>query len=145
MNPSMWIILAVIALAVLAFRAFARSHQAWLERQTPLGAWTASTPDGAVTLVFEGGPHEGPYKQVIERDGQRIREFGHWAQQQRRLQLLIMASDVPNNPRLGIDTTYEVRFVAPDRITIAGPDRPGIEYSRAPAGTVLDFDEPAAG
>ena len=146
MTKALWIILAVIVISVITYRllrrAMIRSHLAWLEQQTPLGAWIASTPEGAITLVFEGEPHGGLYKQLIERNGQRIREFGHWTQHMRRLQMIMMGSDVPNNERIGVDRTYEVRFVAPEKISITGPDRPGVEFSKAPAATVLDFGEP---
>jgi hypothetical protein len=55
MTTAMWIILAVIVICVIAFRAFVRWHQRWLEQQTPLGAWTTSTPEGAITLVRAAG------------------------------------------------------------------------------------------
>ena len=144
MTTALWIIIALIVIAVIAVCVLVRSHLAWLRQQTPLGAWTASTPDGAITLIFEGGPHEGLYRQLTERDGQRNREFGHWTQQMRRLQMIMMASDDSSNERIGVDTTYELRFVAPEKISITGQDRPGIEFAKAPAGTALDFGEPAA-
>ena len=144
MTTAVWIIVAIAFLGVLAFRALYRSHQAWMERQTPVGAWIAATTTGKVTLVFEGGPHEGLYKQLIEGEGTPVREFGHWAQHKSTLQMLMMASDIPSNQRIGVDTAYKLLFLTPKKIAIHGPDRPGINYTKAPDGTVLDFGEPAA-
>src|SRR5260221_13218750 len=104
MSPTFWIILAAPTFAaLLLIRALVRNHQAWLARQTPVGAWRVSTATGAITLVFEGGPHEGLYKQITEAANGPVREFGHWSQNKSSLSMLIMASDIPSNPRIGVD------------------------------------------
>ena len=143
MPLALWIIVAVLVLGIIAFRALYRSHQLWLERQTPLGAWTAPTSEGTVTLVFEGGPHEGLYKQLVEGEGRGIREFGHWSQHKSSLQMLVMASEIPSNPRIGVNGVYRLLFLTPRKIAIHGLDRPGINYVKVPEGRTFDFGDPA--
>src|SRR5436853_2731100 len=130
MSITGWIIIAVVTIAVgVGLRAVYRNHQAWQARQSPVGAWTASTPDGDVTLVFEGGPHEGLYKQLTVSDGASIREFGHWSQNKTVLQMLIMASDIPNNPRVGVDAAYKFLVLTRTQISINGPERRYLRFT----------------
>ena len=144
MSVTGWII-AIVAVAVaVGFRALYRSHQAWQARQSPIGAWAASTPDGEVTLIFEGGPHEGLYKQITATAEKPIREFGHWAQNKTVLQMLIMASDIPNNPRVGVNALYKFLMLTPTQISINGPERRFLRFTKAPHGTAIDFGSPAA-
>lgn len=132
-----WI--AVIAAAlILLYVLFVRWHCKWLEQQTPVGSWTATDGTASIKLVFEGGPSEGIYKQIIESGGKTIREFGHWALQLNALKMLIMATDVHPHARFGIDTTYQIKYVGPDSIRIEGPDRPNLIFTRAEDMTI-DF------
>jgi hypothetical protein len=144
MATGAWIIVGLAALWTVVFPFLYRNHQAWLERQSPLGAWIASISGRKITLIFEGGPHEGLYKQLTEENGQRIREFGHWCQHKNKLEMLIMASDIPSNPRFGRNAIYKILFLRARKIAIIGPDRPNISYIKAPEGTILDFGEPPA-
>lgn len=127
-------------LAVAGVIAAVRSHKRWLAKQSPVGVWISSTPGGRVLLEFEAGPDEGTYSQVTQVGSERTREWGHWSHSSGRLQLLIMATDVIEHPRFGMDTSYEVLYVAPNRIVIWGPDRSGVSYERAPAGTSVNID-----
>jgi len=137
-----------VATLVLGVILLARNHMRWVARQTPAGVWQGLDGQLKITLQFDGGPHEGIYKQLIESDGKQIREFGYWSAQVRELRMIIMASDdVRNHPRFGQDTAYTILYIGPTRIKIDGPDRSEITYERAPEGTKLDFDknvEPAA-
>jgi hypothetical protein len=117
----------------------ARSHKRWLERQTPAGLWQAADGQARITLLFEGGPREGVYKQLIESDGKRIREFGHWSASGHDLKMIIMATDIKSHPRFGQDTPYGISYIGPTRIKIEGPERSAITYERAPAGLQLEF------
>lgn len=137
------IVVCVLAVLVILVTMLARSHRKWLEQQSPVGVWRSSAEQRNVTLQFEGGPKEGPYKQVVESADQTIREFGHWAIHVRELRMLIMATDIQNHPRFGQDTVYRISYVGPDSIAIDGPDRPGLVYQRVSDGTKLDFDESA--
>ena len=133
------IIFGVLALAIALF---VRSHLAWRAKQTPAGVWRTATPEGQVTLQFEGGPGEGTYKQVVERGGVSVREFGHWSHSSGQLQLMMMATDEKDHPEFGVSTAHVVRFVAPDEIAIEGPRRPALVYKRAPGDVVVEM-EPA--
>jgi hypothetical protein len=133
------IILGVLALVIALF---VRSHLAWRAKQTPAGVWRSDTPDGQLTLQFEGGPHEGTYKQVVERSDGPVREFGHWHHSSGQLQLMIMATDQKDHPEFGVNTLHVIRFVSPTEIAIEGPHRPRLTYSRAPVGVVVAM-EPA--
>ncbi|MBC8353815.1 MAG: hypothetical protein H8E66_17585 [Planctomycetes bacterium] len=124
--------IAVLAAAlVLLYVLFVRWHCKWLEQQTPVGSWTADHDSALIKLIFEGGPSEGIYKQLVETDDHAIREFGHWAVQFNTLNMLIMATDVHPHARFGIDTTYQIKYVGFDSIRIEGPDRPNLIFTRA--------------
>ena len=128
-------------LVVVVVNLAVRSHRRWLAKQSPVGVWMASTPNGRVLLQFDEGPDEGTYSQVTQSGSGRTREWGHWCHDSGRLQLLIMATDVPEHPRFGIDTPYGVLYTGPNRIVIRGPDRPGVTYERAPAGTSVNVGD----
>ena len=130
----------VAAILVALFILSIRWHQKWLARQTPAGSWTAIDGSASVTLVFEGGPSEGIYKQVVESEGKTIREFGHWATHLNTLNLLIMATDVPQHSRFGMDTPYQIYYVGPDSIRIDGPDRPNLLFTRAAEEITINFE-----
>lgn len=115
----------------------------WLGKQSLLGTWVATPPDGShVTLQFEGAPQGGTYKQLTKREGAVVREFGHWTIKLAELRLIIMASDTKEHPRFGVDTQYWVLFTSKTQITIDGPDRPKWTFRKAPGIPNLDFDAP---
>ncbi len=115
----------------------------WTSKQTLIGTWVAGLPDGShVTLQFEGDPKGGIYKQLVRRDGAESREFGHWTIQVLELRLIIMATDIREHPRFGMDTKYWVNFTDKDHVTVNGPERPKWNFQRAAPGTKLDFDAP---
>jgi methionine-rich copper-binding protein CopC len=130
------LLVALIGAVVL----LARNHKQWLARQTPAGIWQGKDGPAKITLQFDGGPGEGPYKELVESDGKQVREFGHWSASARDLKMIIMATDVKSHPRFGIDTGYLISYVGPTSIKIDGPDRPGIVYTKAPAGVEVKFD-----
>lgn len=142
------VIVALIVAAWLALRRFAESHRRWLEKQSPVGVWTSTVDGSTVLLQFDDGPRllqfddglrEGLYSQVTQTAGGPVREWGHWCSDGHLLRLIIMASDIKGHERFGIDTEYELRYTAPDRIRISGPDRPRIEYQRASEDQRIDF------
>lgn len=135
------VITALVVGAWFALRRFAESHRRWLEKQSPVGIWTSTVDGSTVLLQFDGGPHEGLYSQVTQTAGGPIKEWGHWLSHGNLLRLIIMASDITGHPRFWIDTEYELRYTAPDRIRIFGPDRPGIEYNRASEEQRIDFSQ----
>jgi hypothetical protein len=115
----------------------------WTTKQSLLGTWVAVLPDGQrVTLQFEGEPKGGTYKQLIKRDGAETREFGHWTIKLTDLRLIIMATDIKDHPRFGVDTQYWVTFSNKSQITIDGPDRKKWIFRRAADIVKLDFDAP---
>lgn len=115
----------------------------WLGRQSLLGTWVANLPDGThVTLQFEGASEGGTYKQLAEREGAVLREFGHWTIKLADLRLIIMASDTKKHPRFGVDTQYWVLFTSKTQIRIDGPDRPKWTFRKAPGIPKIDFDAP---
>jgi hypothetical protein len=131
-----------IAAGALVVAWFAWSLS-WTIKQTLLGTWVATREDGShVTLQFDGDVKGGTYKQLIRRDGIELREFGHWTMKVLELRLIIMATDVKEHARFGVDTQYWVNFTDKDHATITGPDRPKWNFQRAPAGTKLKFDTP---
>ncbi|NLY02158.1 MAG: hypothetical protein GXY83_39240 [Rhodopirellula sp.] len=129
------IVVVIVVLLVL----FVRWHVNWLAQQSPAGSWTAHEDPASITLVFEGGPLEGTYKQVVESEGKTIREFGHWASHLTTLRMLIMATDVPGHSRFGIDTSYAISYVGPDSIRINGADRPNLLFTRTREPVTIDF------
>lgn len=142
MNTVLTVIAVILGVLALVIALLVRSHLAWRAKQTPAGVWRAATPEGQITLQFEGGPAEGTYKQVTEQNGRIARESGHWQHASGKLQLLIMATDEKDHPEFGISTLHLVRFLGPDEIGIQGPRRQALTYSRAPSGVVVEM-EPA--
>ena len=130
-STALTVILAILVLVAVLVLLAVRSHLAWRAKQTVAGVWEGSTPEGRITLRFEGGPHEGSYEQVAERGGASVRESGHWQHSSGKLQLLIQASDEKDNPEFGVSTPHVVRFLAPGQIGIEGPRRPATVYTRA--------------
>ena len=115
----------------------------WTSKQTLVGTWVAALPDGShVTLQFEGERIGDTYKQLVKREGAESREFGHWIFKMLELRLIIMATDVREHARFGVDTKYWVNFSNKDQVTINGPERPKWTFQRAEAGIKLDFDAP---
>ena len=124
---------------------FVRSHIKWLDKQSPVGIWTAEHDGTEITIQFEqesgSKTKEGIYKQIMKMaDEKVIREFGHWISLRSKLRMLILANEIPNHPRFGQDTEYTIYYTGNDRIRIDGPDRPNIVYKRAPDGTIVDLD-----
>jgi hypothetical protein len=140
MKSTVIIVAVVFAAVVGVVFLLARSHRKWLDAQNPSGVWQTTDGTAKVTLQFDGGPHEGTYKQLIESGEKRTKEFGHWSATANDLKMLIMATDIKNHPRFGQDTTYRISYVGPTRIRIDGPDREGLVYEKAPDGPRLDFD-----
>jgi hypothetical protein len=115
----------------------------WTTKQSLLGTWVAVLPDGGrATLQFEGEPKGGTYKQLVKRDGVGTREFGHWIIKLTDLRLIIMATDIKDHPRFGVDTQHWVAFSNKSQITIDGPDRKKWTFRRAADIVKLDFDAP---
>jgi hypothetical protein len=132
----------IITAACLIAAWFAWSFS-WTAKQTLLGTWVAALPDGThVTLQFEGDRKGGTYKQLVKRNGAESREFGHWIIKILELRLIIMATDVSQHPRFGVDTKYWVNFTNKDQVTINGPERPKWNFQRAAAGIKVAFDGP---
>jgi hypothetical protein len=108
---------------VVIFKILAKKHMEWLDKQSPMGTWI-NQGEGLKTIIqFEGGPDEGLYHQVVEKDKTKIREFGHWFAKRTHLRMLIMGTDVNPNPRMGQDTIYIIRYIGPTKISISGPAR----------------------
>lgn len=126
---------------ILLLSAAVVNHRRWLDKQSPVGVWMADVDGAKVTLQFEGGPHEGTYKQLVVSPDGPSREFGHWAARRTALEMLIMASERKDHPRFGQNTHYTIRYVRPDAISISGPDLPSVPFVQAPEGTTLDFQE----
>ena len=115
----------------------------WAARQSVLGTWVAVLSDGQhVTLQFEGEAKGGTYKQLLKREGVETREFGHWTIKLTDLRLIIMATDIKDHPRFGVDTQYWVLFTNKSQITIDGPDRKKWTFRKAADIVKLDFDAP---
>jgi hypothetical protein len=138
----LWIGIAIVAV-ITTWLVWAKHRIDWLEKQTPIGVWSAKRGTRDITLAFEGGPKEGIYRQITKRGSLIEREFGHWAiKLGDDLYMLVMASDVPRHPRFGQDTKYRIWYRNPDSIGIDGPDRKAMRFARAPAGTTVEFDLP---
>lgn len=135
------IVLVIVVIVVVAIVLLARSHARWLQQQSPVGVWEAETEGSSLLLQFEGGPDEGLYKEVRQAGDDRTREFGHWAVNLNELRMLIMGTDVPDHPRFGVDTVYQVNYPGPESIRIDGPDRPGVVFARTAAETTVDVGD----
>jgi hypothetical protein len=139
MSTTSIIIIAVVGLIVLWFAY----SLVWTTKQSLLGTWVAVLPDGErVTLQFEGELKGGTYKQLIKREGAETREFGHWIIKLADLRLIIMATDIKDHPRFGVDTQYWVTFSNKSQITIDGPDRKKWTFRRAADIARINFDAP---
>jgi|SRR5687767_4478581 len=126
-----------------ALVAFLILFSRWVMKQSLLGAWVASEPDGSmITIQFEGDDREGTYKQLVRRGDQQQREFGHWTRSVGFLKMIIMATDTPNHPRFGQDTQYNLSWGNKDTIIIDGPERPKWQFKRATKDLRIEFDEP---
>lgn len=108
--------------------------------QSPVGSWQATDGSAAIKMVFEGGPLEGLYKQLVESGGETVREFGSWLVSIDAINLLIMATDVPEHPRFGVDTRYAIEYIDRDTIRLDGPDRPSLLLKRSAEDIEIDFD-----
>ncbi len=118
-----------------------KKHLEWLEQQTPAGTWKGVHEDATILIQFEGGPREGIYKQAMQTGGQQTKEFGHWNASLSELRLLIMATDVKDHARFGVDTEYTIRYVGPQSIKISGPDRPDWVLNRTDETLAEDFGQ----
>jgi hypothetical protein len=127
--PSLWIVL--LGVAAIAVVLFVRNHRRWLAMQSPVGTWAASDGSRKIILSFEGGPHTGTYRQLEEIEGDKWREYGSWVANLSRLNMLILASERKDHPRVGVDTAYLLRYVGPRTIAIDGPDRQSLILDRA--------------
>jgi hypothetical protein len=96
--------------------------------------------ESRVILAFEGDPRGGFYMQRTFRKDQVVREFGHWAATPDGINMLMMATDIRQNPHFGTSLPYEIQYFGPDKIRISGPARPDVTYERAPKDTVVDFN-----
>ncbi len=135
-------VVIAVAIACLMVAWFAWSFS-WAAKQTLLGAWVVALPNGThVTLQFDGERKGGTYKQLSKQNGVESREFGHWTIKLLEVRLLIMATDIKDHPRFGLDTRYWLNFTNKDQITINGPERSKWSLQRAAEGVRLDFDAP---
>ena len=113
----------------------------WIRRQTLIGSWIVTLPGGSQAAIrFDGERKGGLYKQLSEKDGTEIREFGHWTLNLTELRLLMMASDETQHPRFGVDTQYWVIWEDKNRVVIDGPDRPKWALTRATGEVEIDFE-----
>jgi hypothetical protein len=138
MSTTIVVIIAVVGVIVLwlAYSFY------WTAKQSVLGTWVAVFPSGErVTLQFEGERKGGTYRQLIKRTDTEVREFGHWTLRLSELRLIIMATDIKDHPRFGVDTQHWVTF-ATNQFTINGPDRKKWVFQRAADFVKLEFDEP---
>lgn len=135
------ITVVIIAFVVVLVLWFAFSFY-WTAKQTILGTWMAVIPSGErVTLQFEGEPNGGTYKQLSKRSDGETREFGHWTLRLTELRLIIMATDVKDHPRFGVDTQHWITF-GTNQFIIDGPDRKKLTFQRAADIVKLEFDAP---
>src|SRR3954471_11257846 len=105
----------VVALVILWFVWSIR----WTGKQSLVGTWVADIPDGSqIAIQFEGTPAGGLYRQLSTRSGVVDREFGHWTMKLLSLRLIIMATDVKQHPRFGVDTQYWVAFQNNGKMTV---------------------------
>lgn len=133
--------IVIIAVAVVLVLWFAYSLS-WTAKQTVLGTWVAVLPSGErVTLQFEGESKGGTYKQLIKHTDGETREFGHWTLRLTDLRLIIMATDIKDHPRFGVETQHWVTF-GTKNFTINGPDRKKWLFQRAADILKLEFDAP---
>jgi hypothetical protein len=126
----------LLVIAVVGLVLAARSHKRWLANQSPAGVWNGIDNDGgSILLAFDGGPHQGAYRQTTTHNDVQVREVGHWTASGNELRFLIMATDVPNHPRFGLDTVYHLSYSGPKQIVIDGPGRLNLKLEKAPEGT----------
>jgi len=133
------ICLVVIIILIIVVKILSSKHSEWLDQQSPVGSWVSITNGAKTVIQFEGGPKEGAYKQIIEHDGVKTKELGHWHSNRNELQMLIMATDIKSHPRFGQDTAYTIRYTDTNKIFIEGPDR-NSTYEKSSETFV--FDEP---
>ena len=139
----MKIILITLGSLLGAFVVFLIIYNRWANRQSLLGAWVTSSPDGSlITIQFEGGHWEGTYKQLVRKGDQEFREFGHWMRGVGFLKMIIMATDIRNHPRFGEDTQYNVSWTNKDMLSIDGPERTKWDLKRATKDVRIEFDAP---
>lgn len=142
----MIIVLITIGIIVILTILFVRWHLKWLDKQSPLGVWTAEYKGSHITIQFEKDPSpdekEGVYKQITKRgENEELKEFGHWWSHRQVLRMLILACEIPNHPRFGQDTIYSISYTGDNEIRIDGPDRPHLVFTKAPEGTTVEFPE----
>ncbi len=124
------IFLCIILLVIVLSFFLQKSHIKWLASQSPIGTWISKMDNSVVLLEFQGGHAEGTYKQITEKDGQKIKEFGHWFVSLNNLQMIIMATDIKDHPRFGVDTNYLINYPGPTSIRIDGPERQNLVFEK---------------
>ena len=107
-----------------------RNHKKWLKSQNPIGTWVSEIKNIRILLEFEGGPKEGTYKQIEEKERIKIKEFGHWKIELNKLEMIIMATDIKEHPRFGQNTIYQINYIGPTSINIDGPDRSNLIFEK---------------
>ena len=136
------VVIGLFGLKSILKNKMMQSHLRWLEQQTPIGTWKCIQDGTTIFIQFEGEPHEGTYKQVMDTGSEQIREFGHWKVSLNELSIMIMATDIKEHPRFGVDTQYTIRYVGPQSIKITGPDRADLVFNRSEEPLPADFDTP---
>jgi hypothetical protein len=53
----------------------------------------------------------------------------------------VFAGDVPEQGSVGIDTAYRIDYVNAHTIRVDGPDRPNLQFHRAPEPIAIDFKD----
>jgi hypothetical protein len=137
MKIAAMICVAVIILAIIVVRILSSKHSEWLDQQSPVGSWVSSSNGAKTVIKFDGGPKEGVYKQLVEHNGVKTKELGHWHSNRNELRMLIMATDIKSHPRFGQDTVYTIRYPDTNKISIEGPDR-NSTYEKSSETVVFD-------
>jgi hypothetical protein len=112
-------------------RGFALAVKLRTTADTPVGRWRAELDTSTVLIEFEEGPIEGPYKQIVQSGDSVVREYGHWYRDGYFVHLIVMATDIPQHPRFGVDSLYEVTFLDVDHLRIHGPGRENWKLARS--------------
>jgi hypothetical protein len=142
----MKILFIILGCLTVAFIIFLVIYNRWAMKQSLPGTWVMSMSDGSLIIMqFEGGESEGTYKQLLRRDDEQLRQFGHWVRGMGFVKMIIMATDMPNHPRFGQDTQYNVSWLDRDSFTINGPERAKWQLKRATTDVRIDFDAPKPG
>jgi len=138
-------LLITLGCLTAAFVIFLIMYNRWAMKQNLLGAWVTSASDGSlITIQFDGSDREGTYKQLTRRADQKLREFGHWTRGMGFLKMIIMGTDMPDHPRFGQETQYNVSWTDKDTLTVDGPERSKWQFKRATKDVRIEFDAPTS-